>query len=114
MPVEYGGRDITVNEIKGETIGIGTDILAGGYGSSNITVNQGWAPVFSKERNVLAFFPVLYNRTKRSLRSFPFFIKERDDLCVLSRSLQKNGTFFTFFSVLLKRTGKNVPFFWVS
>ena len=32
---------------------------------------------FSKERNVLAFFCVLYKRTFRSLRSFAFFIKER-------------------------------------
>ena len=27
---------------------------------------------------------------------------------------QKNGTSFTFFPILLKRTGKNVSFFWVS
>ena len=44
-------------------------------------------PFFSKEPNVLAFFPILYKRTERFLRSFPFFIKERNDLCVLSRSL---------------------------
>ena len=50
---------------------------------------------FAKERNVLAFFPVL------------------------SHSLQKNGMFFTFFPVpvlisrqkLKKRTGKNRTFF---
>ena len=57
---------------------------------------------------------VLLQKNKAFLRSFPFFIKERGDLCVLSRSLQKKGTFFTFFPVLFKRTGKNVPFFWVS
>ena len=44
-------------------------------------------PFFSKERTVLAFFPVLFKRTERSLSSFPFFIKERNDLCVHSRSL---------------------------
>ena len=38
------------------------------------------------------FFSVLYKRTPCSLRSFPFFIKERGVLCVLS-----------FFSVLYKR-----------
>ena len=35
---------------------------------------QGWASV-------------LFNRTFRSLRSFPFFVKKRNDLCVLFRSL---------------------------
>ena len=44
-------------------------------------------PFFSKERNDLAFFSVLYKRTEQSLCSFPFFIKERNDLCVLFRSL---------------------------
>ena len=33
-------------------------------------------PFFSKERNVLAFFPVLYKRTECFFCSFPFFIKE--------------------------------------
>ena len=42
---------------------------------------------FSKERNVLAFFCALYKKMFRSLRSFPFFIKERSILCVLFRSL---------------------------
>ena len=42
---------------------------------------------FSKEHNVLAFFYVLYKRTRRSLRSFTLFIKERGVLCVLLRSL---------------------------
>ena len=44
-------------------------------------------PFFSKERNVLALFSVLYKRTRSSLRSFPFFIKECGILCVLLRSL---------------------------
>ena len=39
-----------------------------------------------KERNVLAFFPVLYKRT--SLRSFLFFTKEWD---ILSCSFEKTG-----------------------
>ena len=37
---------------------------------------------------------VLFKRMFGSLRSFPFFIKERSDLCFLFRSLLKNGTFF--------------------
>ena len=40
---------------------------------------------------------------KRTERSFPFFAKERYVLRVLFRSLQKNVTFFAFFSVLYKR-----------
>ena len=42
---------------------------------------------FSKERNILAFFCVLYKRTFHSLRSFTFFIKEWGVLCILLRSL---------------------------
>ena len=42
---------------------------------------------FSKERNVLVFFCVLYKRTFPSLRSFTFFIKECFVLCVLLCSL---------------------------
>ena len=38
------------------------------------THEQGWASV-------------LFKRTFQSLRSFPFFIKERSDLCILFRSL---------------------------
>ena len=41
-------------------------------------------PFFSKERNVLAFFYVLY---KRMRHTFTFFIKEWGVLCVLLRSL---------------------------
>ena len=40
-------------------------------------------PFFSKERNILVFFCVLFKITKRSLRSFTFFIKECGVLCVL-------------------------------
>ena len=46
---------------------------------------------FSKERNVSAFFSVLYKRTLRSLLSFTFFSKERCILCALFRPLEKNG-----------------------
>ena len=42
---------------------------------------------FKKNVPIFAFFSVLYKRTDRSLRSFLFFIKERNDLCVLFRSL---------------------------
>ena len=55
--------------------------------NSLLNDNRVGQPFFSKERNVRAFCPVLYKRTDRFLRSFPFFIKERKDLCVLSRSL---------------------------
>ena len=44
-------------------------------------------PFFSKERNVLGFFSILYKRMRRSLRSFLFFIKERGILCVLLLSV---------------------------
>ena len=42
---------------------------------------------FSKECNVLAFFYVLYKRTRHSLHIFTFFIKEHGILCVLLGSL---------------------------
>ena len=42
---------------------------------------------FQKHVPIFSFFSVLYKRTERSLRSFPFFIKEWNDLCVLFRSL---------------------------
>ena len=42
---------------------------------------------FQKNGAIFAFFSVLYKRTKWPLRSFPFFIKERNDLCVLFHSL---------------------------
>ena len=38
---------------------------------------------FQKNGTIFAFFSVLYKRTERSLRSVPYFIKERNDLCVL-------------------------------
>ena len=52
---------------------------------------------FAKERNVLAFFYVLCRRT---LRSFPFFIKEWNMLLglisrqKLEKRTKKNGMFF--------------------
>ena len=59
---------------------------------------------FQKNVPIFAFFSVLYKRTFQSLHSFPFFIKEHSDLCVLFCSLQKNVPIFAFFSVLYKRT----------
>ena len=67
---------------------------------------------FAKERNVVAYFPVLYKRTQRPLRFFPFFAIERDVLYVLlgliscqklKKRMGKNGTFF-------KRAGKTGTF----
>ena len=46
---------------------------------------------FAKERNVLAFFSIFCKRTKCSLRSFTFFAKEQNVLCVLFHSKEKNG-----------------------
>ena len=42
---------------------------------------------FQKNGTIFAFFSILYKRTERSLHSFPFFIKEQNDLCILFRSL---------------------------
>ena len=58
---------------------------------------QGWAMVirsFQKNVPLFAFFSVLLNITEQSLRSFPFFLKERNVLCFLFRSFKKKGTFF--------------------
>ena len=72
---------------------------------------------FAKERNILVFFPVLYERMEHSLRSFPFFAKERDVLYVLSRSFEKNGKESSVLLGLIsrqklkKRSGKNGTFF---
>ena len=64
---------------------------------------------FKKNRTFFAFFSVLFKRTEQSLRYFPFFLKEQNDLCILFRFFKKNGMFFTFFSVLYKRTERS---FW--
>ena len=40
-----------------------------------------------KNAAFFAFFSVLYKRMRRSLLSFPFFMKEHGILCVLLRSL---------------------------
>ena len=42
---------------------------------------------------------VLLQKNETFLCSCLFFIKEWDNYCVLSRSLQKNGTFFSLFWV---------------
>ena len=56
----------------------------------------------------------IYIYIEKRMELSAFFCKRTKRSPVLLRSLQKNGTFFTFFSVLLKRTGKNIPLFWVS
>ena len=52
---------------------------------------QHWAvrsfTFFIKDTAFFAFFYVLYKRTQHSMHSFTFFIKERNILCVLLRSL---------------------------
>ena len=53
-----------------------------------------------------AFFCVLLQKNETFSRSFTFFAKERNVLCVLLRSLQKNVAFSAFFYVLKKRTQK--------
>ena len=62
---------------------------------------------FQKNVPFFPFFSVLFKRTERSFRSFPFFSKERNVLSVLFRSLQKNVPFLPFFSVPLKRTERS-------
>ena len=54
-----------------------------------VNVNFAGLGILSFQKNVpiFAFFSVLYKRMFRSLSSFPFFIKERSDLCILFRSL---------------------------
>ena len=47
----------------------------------------------------------------RSRVGHPFISKECSALCVLFRSFKKNGTFFAFFSVLLKRTERSLRSF---
>ena len=44
--------------------------------------------------------PILLQKNETFSRSFPFFLKERNVLCVLFLSFKKNRTFFAFFSVL--------------
>ena len=79
---------------------------------------------FAKKLNVLAFFPVLYKKMGRSLRSLgkivknvPFFCKERDVLYNFSHSFEKNGKKHSVPLGLIssqklnKRTGKNGTFF---
>ena len=79
--------------------------------------NRTFLRSFAKEQNVLVFFPVLYKRTKHSLRSFPFFAKEQEVLYVLSCSFEKNGKARSVLLGLVsrqklkKRTGKNGTFF---
>ena len=63
-----------------------------------------------KTRNILRSF----EKNKTFSRSFMFFAKERNILCILLHSLQKNVAFFAFLSVLKKRMQKNASFFWVS
>ena len=95
------------------------------YVSKSSTIDRVGHPFFSKECNILAFFPVIYKRTERSLGSFPFFIKEQNDLCVLSHFFYKRTErslhSFPFFiterndlSVLLHSLLKNETFFLVS
>ena len=66
--------------------------------------------ILKKEHNILRSFA----KEQNFLAFFTFFAKERNILCVLLHSLQKNVTFFAFFYVLKKRMQKNASFFWVS
>ena len=68
--------------------------------------------IYIEKKN--ATFCILLQKNETFSRSFTFFAKERNVLCVLLRSLQKNVVFFAFFYVLKKRTQKNALFFWVS
>ena len=86
---------------------------------------QGWAYVlfkitqrscvllhsFQNNEQFSRSFAIFIKRTKHSLRSFTFIIKERGVLCVLLCSLQKNATFFAFFYVLCKRMWRSLRSF---
>ena len=61
-----------------------------------------------------ATFCVLLQKNETFSRSLTLFAKERNVLCVLLCSLQKNVAFSAFFYVLKKRMQKNASFFWVS
>ena len=95
----YGGYCVCVHCIQGGVIFWDSSFSRVGH------------PFFSKERNILAFFPILYKRKESFLHSFPFFIKEQNDLCVLFRSLKKNVPIFAFFSVLYERTFRSLRSF---
>ena len=56
-------------------------------------------------------FCVLLQKNETFSHSFMFFAKERNVLCVLLRSLQKNVVFFAFFYVLCKRTLRSLRSF---
>ena len=85
------------------------------------TVFNFWQPNLTKKN--VSFFSVLLKNVPFFFRSFGAFhcfnfLPERYVLlrsfCVLFRSLQKNGAFFPFFSVLCKRTKRSFrsfPFF---
>ena len=54
-----------------------------------------------------AFFCILLQKNETFLRSFTLFAKERNVLCVLLRSLQKNVAFSAFLYILKKRTHRS-------
>ena len=68
---------------------------------------QGWAFVLFKRRHVFAFFSILFKRTKHSLRSFTFFIKERSVFCVLYIRMRHSLRSFMFY----KRTQRSLRSF---
>ena len=53
-----------------------------------------------------AFFCVLFPKNETLSRSFKFFAKEQNVLCVLLRYLQKNVAFSAFFYVCKKSRQK--------
>ena len=62
----------------------------------------------------IKFYIYLYIDIEKKNATFYVFAKERNVLCIILCSLQKNIAFFAFFYILKKRTQKNASFFWVS
>ena len=63
--------------------------------------------ILKKRTQRSAFFYVLLQKNETFSRSFTFFAKEQNVLCVLLRSLQKNVAFSAFFYALKKRTHRS-------
>ena len=71
-----------------------------GWGQCVEMVGRGAVGIKARAAQGQGWASVLFKRTFRSFRSFPFFSKERNVPSVLFRSFLKNGTFLPFFSVL--------------
>ena len=76
----------------------------------NATFSHSFA-FFSKERNILAFFCVLYKKNAAVFAFFYVVYKRTMHSLRSLNSLQKNVAFFAFFYVLCKRTLHSLRYF---